>query len=297
MSKPKILHIITPADNVSPFDINMAADAGYGIIIPHCGVKVSEVSDFVQDAIFSRPPKSASSTAMFIGGYDVNQASDMLDAAKKAILPPFEISVFADPNGAFTTAAALVAVIEKNLAIQDSPGLDGCGLRILGGGPVGICTAVLAAKQGAAVRLVRLTSGADDSAAAEFAGRYELEIETRRAVSQSDRTDEVADAQVIVSTAKAGIQVLNRDALNKASGLLVAADVNAVPPTGIEGVEVMHNGDRISTEWGSFKSIGALGVGRTKYQTQMAMLKSMLESEDALALGLPDAYADAIQHT
>lgn len=296
MSKRKILHMITPADKVSPFDVNMAVDAGYEVIVPHCGVTVSEVTGFVQDSIFSRPPKSASSTGMFIGGYDVNQASDMLKAAKKAILSPFEISVFADPNGAFTTAAALVAVIEKNLLDQGSKGLENCRFRILGGGPVGICTAVLALKQGASVRLVRLTPSADYSAVAEFADRHDLEIESRNAVSQSERIDQVADAQVIVSTAKAGIQVLNQEALNKATNLLVAADVNAVPPTGIEGVEVMHNGDEVVTEWGMFRSIGALGVGRTKYQTQMAMLKSMLDSEDSLVLGLADAYIDAARH-
>ncbi len=296
MAKRKILHMITPSDNVSPFDVNMAVDAGYEVIVPHSAVAVSSVADFVQDAIFSRPPKSASATGMFIGGYDVNQASDMLDAAKKAMVPPFEVSVFADPNGAFTTAAALVAVIEKCLKKHAAKPLQDIRLRILGGGPVGLSTAVLATQRGASVCLVRLTPRADDGAALEFAERYELTIESLRALEQSDKINVAADAEVIVSTAKAGIEVLNQEVLDHASNLLVAADVNAVPPTGIEGVEVTHNGNDVAASWGSFKSIGALGVGRVKYQTQAQMLKSMLTSEDSLVLGLAEAYSEAVRH-
>ena len=76
MTRPKILHMITPARNVSAFDANMAIDAGYETIIPHTEVTVDDVSDLVQDAIFSRPPKHAAATGLFIGGYDVNVAAN-----------------------------------------------------------------------------------------------------------------------------------------------------------------------------------------------------------------------------
>ena len=138
----------------------MAADAGYQIIIPHCEIDTASVAGLVQDAIFSRPPMNAASTGMFIGGYDINQASDMIDAARKAMVPPFELSVFADPNGAFTTAAALVVGIEKRLVDNYGRGLNNRRVRIFGGGPVGICAAVLAHNRGADARLVRLTTGA-----------------------------------------------------------------------------------------------------------------------------------------
>ena len=39
----------------------------------------------------------------------------MMDVAKKTMVPPFEISVFPDPAGSFTTAAAMVACTEKTL--------------------------------------------------------------------------------------------------------------------------------------------------------------------------------------
>src|SRR3546814_14225855 len=54
-----------------------------------------------------------SSDLVFIGGRNAVLALDMLGAARKAMVPPFEISVFADPAGSFTTAAAMVACVER----------------------------------------------------------------------------------------------------------------------------------------------------------------------------------------
>src|SRR3546814_18084745 len=54
-------------------------------------------------AIFSRGPRGAKRTGVFIGGRNAVLALDMLGAARKAMVPPFEISVFADPAGSFTT--------------------------------------------------------------------------------------------------------------------------------------------------------------------------------------------------
>ena len=296
MPKPKILHMISPSAHVSPFDVNMAADAGYEIVFPHCNVDISDVPGLVQDSIFSRPPKSAAWSGMFISGYDVNVAADMLQTAKKAMVPPFELSVFADPNGAFTTSASLVAVIESCLREHEGKSLAGQVVKILGGGPVGICAAVLAAQKGASVSLVRLTPSARQRAVDEFTRRFDVEIHSERAVENSERTEAIGDAQVLISTAKAGIQVLDRSALEHAENLLVAADVNAVPPTGIEGVGVTDNKVEVQTGWGSFYSIGALGVGGVKYKVQHSLFKQMLDSNDALIIGLADAYGAAVAH-
>ena len=59
--------------------------------------------------------------------------------------PPFEISVFADPAGSFTTAAAMVAKVEKALA-QKQGDLAGRKVVIFGGtGVVGFAAAVITA--------------------------------------------------------------------------------------------------------------------------------------------------------
>ena len=127
MERPYILHMFTPGKQMSPFDVNMAADAGYQVIVPYTDVGVEQVTALTQDAIFSRGPKGVARTGIFIGGRDVALALEMLDAAKRAMVPPFEVSVFVDPSGAFTTAAAAVAVVERSLKSADGASLAGKG--------------------------------------------------------------------------------------------------------------------------------------------------------------------------
>jgi len=140
MAKPPVLHMISPEKHVSPFDVNMAADAGFEVIAAYGGVDLKEVTGLVQDMIFSRAPKDGKRTALFIGGRDAGLALDMLAKAKKALMPPFAISLFADPSGSFTTAAAMMALIEKHL--REAGGLRGRKVTVFGaGGTVGVAEA------------------------------------------------------------------------------------------------------------------------------------------------------------
>lgn len=106
MEKRSILHMLDPMSTNSPFDVNMAMDAGFDVLMPYSNVKLDSVNRLTQDVIFSRSPAGIKRTGMFIGGRDLGLAVDMLDACRQAMVPPFEVSVFADPSGAFTTAAS-----------------------------------------------------------------------------------------------------------------------------------------------------------------------------------------------
>ena len=44
MERPYILHMFTPGRQMSPFDVNMAADAGYQIIVPYCEVGLDGIA-------------------------------------------------------------------------------------------------------------------------------------------------------------------------------------------------------------------------------------------------------------
>ena len=138
MERPYILHMFTPGRQMSPFDINMAADAGYQIIVPYSDVGVDAISGLTQDTIFSRGPKGVARTGIFIGGRDALLAADMLERSKAAMVKPFIVSLMADPSGAYTTAAAMLACVEAALQRQHGHGLAGQRVVILGGtGPVG----------------------------------------------------------------------------------------------------------------------------------------------------------------
>src|SRR5215470_11166740 len=155
MADKQILHMVTPLKQMSPFDVNMALDAGYDAVLTYTNITLEEVSGLVQDAMFSRPPKRGARTAMFLGGKNAIAALDMLAAAKKAMVPPFAISLFADPGGSFTTAAAMVVCVEKILKEKKQRDLRGLKVAVFGAtGVVGFSAAVIAALEGADVTLV-----------------------------------------------------------------------------------------------------------------------------------------------
>ena len=117
MAPPRILHMMTPLKHMSPFDVNMALDAGYDDAITYTNVTIDDVYGLIQDAIFSRSPEGIKRQGAFIGGKRAIEALDMMDRAKKAMVPPFEISVFADPAGSFTTAAAMALLGALNWSV------------------------------------------------------------------------------------------------------------------------------------------------------------------------------------
>lgn len=94
MTDKNILHMVTPLKHMSPFDVNMALDAGFDAVVTYTNVTLDEVTGLVQDAIFSRPPKVGARTGMFFGGKNASLALDMLAKAKAALVPPFGISLF-----------------------------------------------------------------------------------------------------------------------------------------------------------------------------------------------------------
>lgn len=297
MAKRSIIHMINPMVHNSPFDINMAVDAGYDVIVPYENIKLEEVHNLTQDAIFSRGPSGVKKTGMFIGGRDIGLAMDMLDEAKKAMVPPFEISVFADPSGAFTTAGALVACVEKELKKNFNQDLSGTRAIVFGGtGPVGLATAVIAAQQGADTTIVDHFS--IDTAlefAAEAKQRYGVELRATAAASDADKARLISNADLVFCTAKAGIQVLNSSVLEDAKQLKVAGDVNAVPPLGIEGIGIMDLGEPLThaTNSEGAVAIGALAVGNVKYQLQQALLTETLESDKSVFLDFRNAFDGA----
>jgi methylene-tetrahydromethanopterin dehydrogenase len=290
MEKPYVLHFITPAKNASPFDVNMAYDAGYDAIAPYTDVQLNEVTGLVQDAIFSRGPRGVWRTGMLIGGRDIDLAMDMLETAKKAMFPPFEISVFADPSGAFTTAAAMMAMVERQLKRSFGGDLSGRKISIFGAtGPVGGCTAVIAAKNGATVELVAHRSLADVRERAEaYNKRYGTNIGYTDGSTDDLKKAILQSTDVALCCAAAGVRVITLEQMANSPTLKVVADVNAVPPTGAEGVNAMADGVQI--EGTNAFGMGALAIGNNKYQLQQNLFKKMLEGQSHVYLDFLSAF-------
>lgn len=289
----RILYFLTPGENISPFDVTLAADAGFDMVVPLTKIEAKNVAAVVQDAIFCRPPKRFNDTGIFIGGRDVHMATDMFQNAKKAMVEPFEVGVFADPNGAYTTSASVVALVAKVLKQHHNMDLNGRNVAVFGTGPVGICTAILAAKQGANVKLCQLLADDDKRDALNFCRRYEADVEWVSAQTNKEKTDEVADAEVIICAARAGVRILE-GSLNNAKSLLVVADTNAVPPSGVLGVGLHDLGAAVEYANGSFRSIGPLAIGNLKYKVQFGLFEEIQKSSTAALIDFPEAYAFAL---
>ncbi len=289
MEKPFLLHMITPEKNISPFDANMAFDAGWESVVPYTNVSMEEVQALVQDTIFSRSPSALKRTAIFIGGRDPHLAMDMLDETKKHMVPPFEVPVFADPSGAFTTAAGMVAITEKALKEKFKKDFKGMKIAILGGtGPVGSASAVISAKSGNVVifigRNLERTEGVVKICNEKYGSK------SVQAGVDGDKATILKDSDIVFNTGAAGIQLMDDDLVASSSNLKICADVNAVPPAGIAGVGVMDNIVEMKNSSSGCFGIGALAIGNIKYKSQHDCLKLMHTSDKPVYLHFEHAF-------
>jgi methylene-tetrahydromethanopterin dehydrogenase len=290
MTDKHILHMLTPLKHMSPFDVNMALDAGYDAAITYTNVSLEEVGGLVQDAIFSRPPKTGVRTGMFIGGKNAILALDMLSTAKKALVPPFGISFFADPAGSFTTAAAMVACVEKTLIEKKKRNLKALKTAVFGAtGVVGFSSAVIAALEGADVTLVGydgIKRVAD--AAREIKTRFQVDVRAADGSDDAKKAEILIQAEAALCAGRAGVRILSSAQLAEAKRLLVVADVNAVPPSGVEGLDMMANGVEL-TPHGTLGT-GPLAIGNIKYKTESGLFQRMIAATKAVTFDFRDAF-------
>jgi methylene-tetrahydromethanopterin dehydrogenase len=290
MAEKNILHMLTPTKHTSPFDVNMALDAGYDAVLTYNNVTLDEVTGLVQDAIFSRPPKVGARTGMFFGGKNASLALDMLAKAKKALVPPFSISFFADPAGSFTTAAAMVACVEKVLKQKKDRSLKGLKVAVFGAtGVVGYAAGVIAALEGADVTLVGYdgTKRVSDSAK-EIKTRFNVDVQAADGSDDSKKSAILAATEVALCAGRAGIQVLSSAQLAAAKQLLIAADVNVVPPAGIEGLEMQASGGELTP--GGTLGLGPLAIGNIKYKTEFGLFQKMIASTKPMQFDFRGAF-------
>ena len=272
----KICYFFDTDDNASPFDINMAYDAGFDIVVPISRMTADQVPKLVQDAIFSRKPGAP--TTFFIGGSNVKEGEKIAKTVKKSLVPPFECPLIIDPRGSHTTASAVVAmtmnIAAKKHGLKD---LKGKKVVIFGAGPVGRIAAILAAKIKCDTYLVETW----DKSSKEFvqnlakeltdeAGEGATEIKGVFTPEPEQRIEIVKDADIIWSLAAAGVEILSEESMRKLSGKKLVVDINLVPPYGIEGLKPKHKNDEI---YPGIFGIGALALGRLKSNSEAEILK------------------------
>ncbi len=289
---PYLLHMFNPTKNVSPFDVNMAYEADFDGVIPYSEVALEDIHALTQDTIFSRGKKGVKRTGIFIGGREFGLAIDMLKRARSAMVPPFEISVFADPSGAITTAAALMACVEAKFKQKTGSDLKGRRVDIIGGtGPVGVCAGILAAGCGAEVYLTsRRGARVATEFVSEYNNRFNIEMYGEGSGTEEEVLDFMRKTDVVIGAAKAGIQVLSKQQLAVAEKLSIAADVNAVPPLGIEGIDVFDMGKELDFTPNKALGLGALAIGDVKYKVHNRLFEMMKDPDSVVYLEHEESF-------
>jgi methylene-tetrahydromethanopterin dehydrogenase len=282
MSKPtkKTVIIFLDTDkHASPFDILTAVDLFPDAqIFTYSNVTHDDSRRIIQDAMFPRGPDGAKLTKLFIGGQDVEKATQILETAEKSMFPPFELAVIVDPRGAYTTASAAVA---KTLATSMEKGLGdfkGKTITVLAGtGPVGQVASRLYAMEDATV----VVTSRDLTRSTAVATKINEEIGRELACGvKASEPDEIGTAikssDAILSAGAAGIALLPLDILKKyGARCKVVGDINAVPPLGVEGLKSTdENVEFSSGVWG----IGALSIGTFKNKIEAQLFKQVVEA-------------------
>ena len=257
----------------SSFDQVVAYDGGADRIMSYANVTEATVRDLVHGAIFTRGPKDLHNTAIFIGGTDMAAGERLLATVKKTVFGPMRVSVMLDSNGSNTTAVAAVA------KLQQAAG-DVAGKRAVvtaGTGPVGLRAAGLLAKAGADVVITSrkpMNPEGLDTLRQRFGGTISNVV-----MSDGSQAQQTLDgAQVLLNCGPAGVMLVPKGAWAGRQGLVAAADLNAVPPLGIEGIDVMDNG----VERDGIVVFGALGVGGLKMKIHKACIAKLFERNDVV---------------
>jgi hypothetical protein len=268
----KLLLQLDTSPNPSVFDQVVAYDAGADRIMSYGGVTSEAVEELVHGCIFTRGPKDLQNTAIFIGGTDMAAGEQLLAAVQKAFFGPMRVSVMLDSNGSNTTAVAAVAKLE-----QAAGGVDGKRAVITAGtGPVGVRAAGLLAGRGADVVMTSRRLEYAEQVAESTRKRFGGSIGAVHMAGGAEAAQTLEGANLVLNAGGAGICLVPKAAWAGRQGLAAMADVNAVPPLGIEGVEVTDNGD--SRE--GVPAFGALGVGGLKMKIHKACIARLFEQND-----------------
>ena len=83
-------------------------------------------------------------------------------------------------------------------------------------------------------------------------------------------------AGLVIAAGAAGVRFLEASNWTGRDGLRVAIDLNAVPPLGLDGIDVMDK----AVEKNGVITYGAIGVGGSKMKLHRTAVASLFESND-----------------
>jgi hypothetical protein len=269
----KLLIQLDSDKHPSSFDRIVPFDAGVDDVLSYGHVTVEDVPALVQGAFFTRGIPDLKNTAIWIGGSNVPAGEALLAAVQKTFFGPFKVSVMLDSNGCNTTAATGVAKIVKAMDVRGQRVVVGAGT-----GPVGLRAAGMLASEGAQVTLTSRTLERAKAAAETVSQRFGVQVEGAVLTDDASARRVLEGALALFTCGAAGAQVVSKAVWTTIPNLKLIADINAVPPLGIEGIDMNDNG----SEREGRISFGALGIGGRKMKVHRTCIARLFEANDIL---------------
>ena len=270
----KILVCLDTDPQPSVFDSVVAVDSDVHHLFRHGGVKPADVKNLVHGAMFTRGGEGLKHTAVFIGGSDVVAAEQLLAAVQKSFFGAVRVSVMLDPSGSSTTAAAAVISASRHISL----GPETTAVVLGGTGPVGQRVVRMLAQEGAEVRVASRKMSRAEGVCHRISQAVSGARVTPHVVENSTPDQAMQGANLLISAGAAGVELISESCRLAQPMLSVVVDLNAVPPTGIEGVTPQS---KSSKENGQI-CYGALGVGGLKMKLHKAAIRKLFETNDAV---------------
>jgi hypothetical protein len=86
----------------------------------------------------------------------------------------------------------------------------------------------------------------------------------------------VKGAQILIAAGAPGVELLSAEARAAAGSLKIAIDLSAVPPVGLQGIEITDK----ATKRDGMVCYGAIGVGGTKMKIHKAAIRQLFTAND-----------------
>jgi len=271
MSKPKILIQLDTDAKASVFDAVVAIDSGVERLLQYSGIRPEDVRGLVHGAMYTRGPSDLKNTAVFIGGSNVTDGEAIAAIARDTLFDPFRLSIMLDSNGANSTAAAAVLSASKHISLENST-----SLVMAATGAVGqrVCRILANAHSHVTVVSRSLERSRECIDRLVASGVSASRLTAACSTDLATLASALAESQLVFGCGAAGARLLDAAQLRLATKLRVAIDLNAVPPMGIEGIELTDKG----VQRGNRFDYGALGVGGLKMKIHKACIAALFES-------------------
>ena len=269
----KLLYQFDTDTTASVFDSVVAYDGGADHVTGIGSVNPQNVLSMVDGCIYTRAPKDKQFTAIFVGGSSLTEGQAVFDAIKKRFFSNFRVSVMFDSNGSNTTAAAAVANIVNTCDVSGKKAV------ILGGtGPVGQRAAALLSLEKADVFITSRNLEKAEQISAEINERFDTNVKALPGGTNDERVTSILGASIVMATGASGVVLLNKKDWIESQSIEVVCDANAMPPLGIEGVELNDKAKEI----GGKKAFGAIGFGGLKISVHRECVSRLFNSNDGI---------------